>query len=137
MGYRNVARVYNGWGGALPGEALATLAYMALHSRDEDQDPWYGLGHEDLAVHRFGLKMLDEGDKKRDNQMRHVRRHITTLLDKRAIETKKRATYGLLGTRHVVYRLYLDGPGISSAFEALRNAAGRGYRDAPSPESPE
>lgn len=123
MGAGNALRVYNAWGGKLSGKPLALLAYMALHSRDGDSDPWYGLGHADLAVHVFGIDLKSHIDpRKRDVQLRKVRRHVTPLFLAKAIETKDRATYGLLGEHHVVYRLFLDGPGISSNTEALRQA---------------
>lgn len=127
MGAGNALRVYAAWSGILPGKPLAVLAYMALHTRDGDSDPWYGLGHADLAVNALGIDLVapkgPEGKKKRDNQLRKVRRHITPLVAEKAIETRDRATFGLLGEHHVVYRLYLDGPGITSSYVALQTGA--------------
>lgn len=116
MGAANALRAYHGWrGSALKDRSMRLLIYMALIARDHDAEPWYGLGHADLAVMALGLELpADNGNPqdraKRDAVLRKVRRHITPLLEAGAIEVKHRATYGALGAKHVVYRLHLDGP---------------------------
>lgn len=111
MGAYNALRVYHAWSGTLTAKPMQLLVYMSLVARDYDADPWFGLGHEDLATVALGLKLPDDPDNRRayDAVLRKVRRHITPLLDKGAIETRDRATFGPRGTTHVVYRLFLDG----------------------------
>lgn len=115
MGAKNALRVYEGWG-ALPDRPLRLLVYMALVARDDDAEPWFALGHEALA--RFALAMdlpeLDDDDPRsraaRDAVLRKVRRAVTTLHRRRAIETTRKATFGHRGPGPVRYRLWLDGP---------------------------
>lgn len=114
MGVGNIKRVYMGWAPTLNGKPMQVLIYMAMVSRDHDSAPWYGLGHEDLAANALGLELpLDdktpENERARATMLRKVRRHITPLLKHGAIEVKERATFGHLGTSHVVYVLHLDG----------------------------
>lgn len=120
MGAGNILRVYHAWSSTLTAKPLCMLAYMATIARDNDAEPWYGLGHEDLAHMVLGLTVPseDEDPKLRATQLRKVRRHITALHNARAITTRDRATFGALGTSYVVYRLHLDGPAPESAAPA-------------------
>lgn len=118
MGARNAQRVYFGWGPVLKDRPLRLLVYMALAARDDDSEPWFGRGHAVLATEALGMQLpADEGKPdypaKRDAVMRKVRRHITPLIAAGAIATRTRATSGgdLASGTHVIYRLYLDGPG--------------------------
>jgi hypothetical protein len=80
------------------------LAYMALRARDQDSAPWYGAGHEELAVIALGLPM--GSGKQRDHGYRIVRRAMTALHRAGVVETAARAVPG----RHARYRLWLNGP---------------------------
>ena len=102
MGASNAVRVYATWG-HLADRPLRVLTYMALVARDNDAAPWFGQGHEALAVFALSLTPDDAG-------LRAVRRAVTALHDAGAIETVRRATFGKRGTSHVQYRLWLDGP---------------------------
>jgi hypothetical protein len=117
VGYYNALRVHDGWAAILKPNPFRLLVYMALRARDDDAEPWYGLGHQDLAVKVLGLKMSERttvtGQKEYDTQLRRVRRAITQLVNEKAIETRDHAFYTKHGTSHVIYRLYLDGPGLS------------------------
>lgn len=115
MGASNVGRVYLGWGTLLKDRPFRLLVFMALHSRDHDQEPWFGMRHEDLAEFALGLQVAKDGPE-RDKTLRIVRRHVTPLFALGAIQTTRRATTGGMGVRPVVYRLYLDGPWRSSPF---------------------
>lgn len=125
MGGSNVARVYRGWGTRLKDRPFRLLGYMALVSMDNDKEPWFGLGHDSLAEFALGLHLpIDDDPVGRDRVLRIVRRHVTVLHAAGAIETTRRARTGTLGTKHVVYRLYLDGPWLSSPFADLGDVAG-------------
>jgi hypothetical protein len=128
VGYYNAIRVHDGWAAILKPNPFRVLAYMALRARDEDADPWFGLGHEHLAIKVLGLKMSErttpKGQKDYDVQLRRVRRAITQLINEKAIETRDHATYGLQGTSHVVYRLFLDGPRQQSPMGLIELPAG-------------
>lgn len=119
VGYYNSLRVHTAWAAVLRPNPFRILNYMALRARDDDEEPWFGLGHEHLAVMVLGLPMSERttetGKRDYDMQLRRVRRAITQLADKdvRAIETRDHATFTRHGTSHVIYRLYLDGPGLS------------------------
>jgi hypothetical protein len=117
VGYYNSVRVHDGWAAILKPNPFRILNYMALRARDDDQEPWFGLGHEVLAVKVLGLKMSERttvrGQQDHDMQLRRVRRAITQLIKEIAIETRDHAFYTRHGASHVVYRLYLDGPGLS------------------------
>lgn len=123
MGAQNIGRVFVGWGGQLTDRPFRLLVYMALRSLDRDADPWFGEGHAVLAEVALGLKLPEDPDdwKGRDAVLRKVRRHITPLLTRGAIETRTRAVTVPgrdYGSKHVVYRLFLDGPWKSSPFMA-------------------
>ena len=120
MGANNVMRVYLGWAASLNDRPFRLLSYMALVSVDGDSEPWFGQGHDVLASTALGLKCPSDNDKERAAALRIVRRHISPLFAAGAIETRRRATSGNLGVTHVVYRLYLDGPGKDSPFPTGR-----------------
>lgn len=117
VGYYNAVRVHDGWAAILKPNPFRLLVYMALRARDDDEEPWFGLGHEHLAIKVLGLKMSERttvrGQQAYDVQLRRVRRAVTQLVNEKAIETRDHATFTRHGTSHVIYRLYLDGPGLS------------------------
>lgn len=100
MGASNALRVYSTWGATLGDRAVRVLTYMAIVARDNDAEPWFGLGHEALAEMALGIKPDDAG-------LRAVRRAITELHKAGAITTAKRPSNQ---GRHVQYRLWLSGP---------------------------
>lgn len=123
MGARNVLRVYAAWGRpgpdgreALSAKPFILLVYMATVARDDDLEPWCGLGHRTLAEMGLGFKIPDD-PKKADAILRKVRRHITPLRKAGAIRTVRRARYGEYGEQPAKYRLYLDGPAPKADLE--------------------
>lgn len=113
MGAANAVRAYRAWG-HLDDRPLRLLVYMALVARDGDAAPWYGQGHEALAM--FALNRTPD-----DAGLRAVRRSLTPLFAAGALETVKRATYGKRGTSQVHYRLWLDGPRPQDAERPVDN----------------
>ena len=51
MGASNVHAAYARYAGKVPATSMQLLAFMAVVSKDDDAQPWYGQGHEALAVH--------------------------------------------------------------------------------------
>jgi len=98
-----VLRVYHSWR-HLDDRPFRVLAYMALRARDHDAEPWYGAGHDELALIALGLAMGTE--RERDAGHRTVRRAFTVLHKAGAIRTARHARPG----RQATYRLFLDGP---------------------------
>jgi hypothetical protein len=103
VGSSNVLRVYHSWS-HLDDRPFRLLAYMALRARDHDAEPWYGAGHEELAMIALGLAMAT--DRERDAGFRAVRRAFTALHKARALKTIRHARPG----KQASYRLFLDGP---------------------------
>lgn len=102
MGASNVVAAYQQWAGQVPPLAMQLLAFMAVVSRDDDERPWFGQGHEALALHALGRPApIGESD------LRAVRRGITALLDAGAIEPDRRAAARRDGPSTVRYRLRL------------------------------
>jgi hypothetical protein len=104
VGAANVLRVYHSWRRHLDDRPFCLLAYMALRARDNDAEPWYGAGHEELAVIALGLAIGTE--RERLAALRAVSRAMKALHAAGAIRTSKRARPG----RQATYRLTLDGP---------------------------
>lgn len=130
MGASNALRVYAAWGG-LPPKSHQVLVYMALVSIDGDAEPWYGLGHDDIGRRALNLDVPDaeaaEADPKaakaRAEALRKVRRHMTPLHRRGAIETTRKATFGHRGPAPARYRLYLDGPKSADVIPLSRRRA--------------
>src|SRR5690554_5131930 len=87
----------------MPTTSMQLLAYMAAMSLDSDPEPWYGMGHEALAVHALGHR------EPTDAALRAVRRAIAPLRRAGAISVARRSAPRRGGASTVRYRLHLDG----------------------------
>lgn len=103
MGASNVLAAYTAWAGKVPATSMQLLAYMAAVSLDSDPEPWYGMGHEALAVHALGHR------EPTDAALRAVRRAIAPLRRAGAISVARRSAPRRGGASTVRYRLHLDG----------------------------
>ena len=54
VGASNALAAYVKYAGKVPPQSLTVLVYMALVSKDADERPWFGAGHEALAQHALG-----------------------------------------------------------------------------------
>lgn len=104
MGASNVIAAYTLYAGRVPPLAMQCLAYMAVVSRDADEHPWFGQGHEALAVHAMGRPEPASA-----SDLRAVRRAVQPLLDAGAVEADRRAAPRRNGPSTVRYRLNLVG----------------------------
>lgn len=102
MGATNVIAAYQLYAGRVPATSMQLLAFMAVVSRDDDDKPWYGQGHEALALHALGRPAPAT-----DTDLRAVRRGIEPLLSIGAIEADRRAAVRKDGPNTVRYRLRL------------------------------
>jgi hypothetical protein len=102
VGASNVAAAYQLYAGRVSPTSLHLLVYMALVSRDDDEKPWYGQGHEALAIHALG-RPAPPGRA----DIKAVERAITPLLKIGAIEADRRASVRRDGPSTVRYRLRL------------------------------
>src|SRR5690606_29808992 len=103
MGASNVLAAYTAWAGKVPATSMQLLAYMAAVSLDSDPEPWFGMGHEALAVHALGHR------EPTDAALRAVRRAIAPLRRAGAISVARRSAPRRGGASTVRYRLHLDG----------------------------
>lgn len=110
MGAANALAVYRTYGDVLGDRALRVLTYMALVARDQDAEPWFSMGHEEISRFALGRPVPAAEGHERDAALRAVRRAVTELHGAGAIQTARRATYGVRGNSPVRYRLYLDAP---------------------------
>lgn len=102
MGARNVAAAFHRWAGRVPPLSMNILLYMAVVSKDNDERPWFTLGHAALAVHAMGRENPDETD------LRAVRRAMTPLLDAGALTVDRKPAARATGKTTARYRLNLD-----------------------------
>lgn len=111
MGAHNFAAMIQTYRRALRDhdKAFRLLAYMAHVSRDDDPEPWFGMGHAALAYHALG-RDLDEHGEASQADLRAVRRGITTLLDIGAITVIRPANGRRSEHKTVCYRLHLHAP---------------------------
>jgi hypothetical protein len=98
MGARNVARAY-ALGAGLSDRSMRALAYMALRSVDDHEQPWFRQGHETIAVEALGREPAPDGDdpeatRAREANARAVQRAVTPLLARKILVTAER------GARH-------------------------------------
>src|SRR5690606_4968307 len=103
MGASNVIAAYTAWAGKVPATSMQLLAYMAAVSLDSDPEPWFGMGHEALAIHALGYR------EPTDAALRAVRRAIAPLRQAGAISVSRRSAPRRGGASTVRYRLHLDG----------------------------
>mgnify|MGYP001337976743 CR=1 FL=1 len=103
MGASNVLAAYTAWAGKVPATSMQLLAYMAAVSLDSDPEPWFGMGHEALAIHALGHR------EPTDAALRAVRRAIAPLRRAGAISVARRSAPRRGGASTVRYRLHLDG----------------------------
>lgn len=109
MGATNAMLAYRLYAGRVPATSMQLLAFMALVSRDDDDRPWYGQGHEALAVHALGRQApATRAD------IAAVERAITPLKRIKAIEVDRRAAVRRDGPSTVRYRLRLVASGAES-----------------------
>ncbi|MFE9099801.1 hypothetical protein [Actinomadura geliboluensis] len=102
MGAQNVKLAYAAYAGKVPSTAMVCLLYMALISKDSDEAPWFGQGHEALAEHALGrVPPLEVKD------VRAVERAVAPLLEAGAIVADRRPAPRAGGPRTVRYRLML------------------------------
>ncbi len=100
MGASNVVAAYQLYAGRIPATSMQLLAFMAVVSRDDDDRPWYGQGHEALAIHALGRQApVGRAD------IAAVERAISPLLAIGAIEVDRRASVRRDGPSTVRYRL--------------------------------
>lgn len=100
MGASNVAAAFRLYAGRVPPLSMQLLTYMALVSRDDDDRPWYGQGHEALALFALGRPApATRAD------IAAVERGISPLLTIGAIEADRRASVRRNGPSTVRYRL--------------------------------
>lgn len=104
MGASNVIAAFSLYAGRVPPLSMQCLAYMAVVSRDADTEPWFGQGHEALAVHAMGRR-----EPVSDADLRAVRRAVAPLLKAGAIEADRKAAPRRNGPSTVRYRLNLVG----------------------------
>lgn len=111
MGAHNFAAMLQTYRRALRDhdKAFRLLTYMAHVSRDDDPEPWFGMGHAALAYHALG-RDLDERGEASQADLRAVRRGITTLLDIGAITVIRPANGRRSEHKTVCYRLHLHAP---------------------------
>lgn len=102
MGATNAMLAYQLYAGRIPPLSMQLLAFMALVSRDDDTRPWYGQGHEALALFALGRPAPAT-----ESDLRAVRRAIEPLLSIGAIEADRRAAVRRDGPSTVRYRLRL------------------------------
>lgn len=105
MGASNAMAAFRMYSGLVPPLSLNLLIYMALVSKDSDEEPWFSQGYEGLA--RFALgrgrhAALDESD------LRAVERGMKPLRDIGAVSTDRHAAARRDGARTARYRLHLD-----------------------------
>ena len=115
MGASNVLAAYTAWAGKVPATSMQLLAYMAAVSLDSDPEPWFGMGHEALAVHALGHR------EPTDAALRAVRRAIAPLRRAGAISVARRSAPRRGGASTVRYRLHLDG--AATATESIDERA--------------
>lgn len=102
MGATNALLAYRLYAGRIPPLAMQLLAYMALVSKDDDARPWFGQGHEALALFAMGRPAPAS-----DADLRAVRRAIAPLLSIGAIQADRRPAARRDGANTVRYRLHL------------------------------
>ncbi|GAB3156488.1 hypothetical protein GCM10027258_63000 [Amycolatopsis stemonae] len=102
MGAANALAAYVRFAGKVPPLSMQLLVYMALVSRDHDEQPWFGLGHKALAIHAMNRPDPDDAD------LRAVRRAISPLLQKEAIIADRAANGRRNEHPTVRYLLLLD-----------------------------
>lgn len=115
MGASNVLAAYTAWAGKVPATSMQLLAYMAAVSLDSDPEPWFGMGHEALAIHALGHR------EPTDAALRAVRRAIAPLRQAGAISVARRSAPRRGGASTVRYRLHLDG--AATATESIDERA--------------
>src|SRR5690606_29696995 len=86
MGASNVIAAYTAWAGKVPATSMQLLAYMAAVSLDSDPQPWFGMGHEALAIHALGYR------EPTDAALRAVRRAIAPLRQAGAVSRSEEHT---------------------------------------------
>lgn len=103
VGAANIAKAYGLYAGRVPATSMQMLIYMALVSKDADDQPWFGMGHDALAQLALGREAGRAG-------VKAVERAIGPLFDEGAITTQRRAAQRSTGPNTVRYRLHLDAP---------------------------
>ncbi|TDD27350.1 hypothetical protein E1287_34605 [Actinomadura sp. KC06] len=93
---------YATWAGKVPPLSMQLLIYMALISKDSDDEPWFGQGHGALAEHALGREAPIE-----EKDIRAVERAVAPLLKEGAIVADRRPAPRSGGSRTVRYRLAL------------------------------
>lgn len=102
MGASNIAAAFAMWGADLGPIAFKVFTYMCLVSKDSDEEPWFGMGHEALAI--FALRRPEPITA---TDVRAVERAITELHAKGAIVTTRKASMRRSGQHTARYRLEL------------------------------
>ncbi len=103
MGASNALAAFLKYAGKVPPQSLNVLLYMALVSKDADDRPWYGAGHEALAQHALGRPAPSTSA-----DLRAVERAVSPLLED-ALIVDRRAAVRIDGPNTVRYRLNLTG----------------------------
>lgn len=108
MGASNALMAYRLYARQATGVPMQLLAYMALVSKDADADPWFGMGHQALALHA-----LRRPEPIQEKDIKAVERGISRLLQIGAIVTDRPAAPRRDGPKTVRYRLQLrHGPAV-------------------------
>lgn len=128
MGASNVIAAYSLYAGRVPATSMQVLAYMAVVSKDSDDEPWYGQGHMALAQHALGRSVEPCGCVDACRHFRSheeaVRRAVRALRDVGAVTVNRAPSRRRSdGPRTVRYRLHLVEPAsVQRPTESVSNA---------------
>lgn len=116
MGASNALNAFRLYSAKVPASAMSALAFMALVSMDKDDEPWFQLGSEAIAVTALGREPVAEtGDAKADGRAQKAmevacERALRPLFEAGAITTVERSSGRPGKSRHAKYRLWLVKP---------------------------
>lgn len=116
MGASNALNAFRLYSAKVPASAMSALAFMALVSMDKDDEPWFQLGSEAIAVTALGREPVAETDDARaDGRARKAmevacERALRPLFEAGAITTVERSSGRPGKSRHAKYRLWLTKP---------------------------
>lgn len=102
MGARNALRAYALYAGQLPATSMQLLTYMALVSKDADEEPWFSQGNEALALFALGrVEPITMPD------LKAVQRSLRPLFEAKAITQDRAPAPRRDGPSTARYRLEL------------------------------
>ncbi len=116
MGASNALDAFRLYSAKVPATAMSALAFMALVSMDKDDEPWFQMGYEAIAVTALGREPVTEtGDAKADARAQKAmevacERALRPLFENGAITTVERSSGRPGKSRHAKYRLWLVKP---------------------------